>query len=351
MGFRHIYILAVALLFGCEVHQFPEPKSFGMILHLHYEPDFYVWEHYYDPALGSISPIAPPTGEGVDEAHPGTSSVYDNQATHGIMRIVVRVYPKGNLDTYLREFIFYRDIIEGKGYDCDVNLDIGAGNYDIAVWSDIKEDANNSYFYNSDNFRRVFIVNEHYLGNTDFRDGYRGRVEVELAHTQRVQEPEHREVTMRRPMGKYEFITTDLSEFLDRETTRRALSTRASAEDYRVVIAYPAFYPSSYSVISNRLENAATGFSYETRMTVTGENDASLGFDYVLINDIPDAGVLAEIGVYDMEGNQVAHSRQITVPLRRDHHTILRGAFLSTNASGGVGIDPGFDGDHNVVVP
>lgn len=60
MGFRHIYILAVALLFGCEVHQFPEPKSFGMILHLHYEPDFYVWEHYYDPALGSISPIAPP---------------------------------------------------------------------------------------------------------------------------------------------------------------------------------------------------------------------------------------------------------------------------------------------------
>ena len=38
----------------------------------------------------------------------------------------------------------------------------------------------------------------------------------------------------------------------------------------------------------------------------------------------------------------------IRVPLRRSVHTVVRGSFLLSDASGGMGIDPGYDGDHNM---
>ena len=85
-------------------------------------------------------------------------------------------------------------------------------------------------------------------------------------------------------------------------------------------------------------------------MTVTGQSEASLGFEYVMLNDNKDAAVQTRVDVYDLDGNQVAGSSTLTIPMRRDHHTLLRGAFLSMDGGGGVGIDPGFNGDHNVTV-
>jgi hypothetical protein len=44
-------------------------------------------------------------------------------------------------------------------------------------------------------------------------------------------------------------------------------------------------------------------------------------------------------------------TQPIEVPIRRSWHTILRGRFLMSEASGGVVIDPTFDGDFNLVFP
>ena len=44
-------------------------------------------------------------------------------------------------------------------------------------------------------------------------------------------------------------------------------------------------------------------------------------------------------------------SETIKVPLRKNHHTVLTGNFLMQNASGGIDINPGFDGNYNIVIP
>ena len=62
----------------------------------------------------------------------------------------------------------------------------------------------------------------------------------------------------------------------------------------------------------------------------------------------PDGGVDVSVDVYRFDGVRVAGSSPFTVPMRRDYHTVLRGAFLSMEGRGGVGIDPGFNGDHNI---
>ena len=64
-----------------------------------------------------------------------------------------------------------------------------------------------------------------------------------------------------------------------------------------------------------------------------------------------EAAVTVQIGIYDNEETLLSLSKPIEVPLKRSHHTILTGMFLMSEASGGVTINPDFDGEHNLIFP
>lgn len=349
----YIYMaLLAALMSSCDVHQWPEQQQdvpepdvppVTISLRLEYDTDFYVWEHRYDPVLGKVEEMYPSLDIFPD--YPGASSKYENIAPSGRMETCIRVFPASNSSQCVGEYTF-SDTLDGVSYDRDIEMEIpdDGGVYDLVVWSHLLRTDDMGAFYEPSDFNRVHLIPENYRGNTDYRDGFRGRIRIDAA----TEVNGRYVVRMNRPMGKFELVTTDLSEFLDRETEVRHLSARASAEDYRVVISFPMYYPSSYSAMDDRLENASTGVSFETRMTVTGESEASLGFEYVLLNNIMDNGVQTSVAVYRMDGTRVAGSSVFTIPMRRDYHTLLRGAFLTMEGSGGVGIDPGFNGDHNV---
>lgn len=360
-------ILAAAAMSGCAVHQWPEQRvddpplppddeETSVLLRLEYVPDFYLWEHKYDPLLGESEEEYPELD--IYPGYPGTSLRYSNIASEGYLEVYVRAFPTGGAGRSMAEHTFVIPA-DGISYDTEFRMELpGEGAYDIVVWSHLLHEADAASYYDTSDFNRVSIILDNYSGNTDFRDGFRGSISVDAVKSgakegEAIYGPDADEtvhtVYMRRPMGKFELVTTDLSEFLDRETARRSLPTRANAEDYRVVISFPRYYPSSYSAIEDRLENAIAGIvNFETRMTVTGESEASLGFEYVMLNNSDDSAVQTRVDVYDLDGNHVAGSELLTVPMRRDCHTLLRGTFLSLEGSGGVGIDPGFNGDHNV---
>ena len=342
-------VLTALIVCGCPVHQWPEPNPATMILHLRYEPDLWVWPHSYDPAIGMVTEDDPE--HGTDEEHPGTSGRYSGELHSGVMRIVVRAYLPGDTDNAVKEYTFTRDIDEG--YDCDLPLDLDDGDYNLIIWADMRGRKTDSHSYDPSDFHRVRrMLGEEYKANSDHLDTYRGQTSIELRTSSRyTKELEEFSATMRRPMAKYEFITTDLSEFLEQEGIRRNLSSRAAIEDYVIEVNYSAYLPSSYSAVEDRLENSSTGVRYSSEVLITGESEASIGFDYVLLNKTMQGSVMAEISVYDMNGERVARSQQIKVPLRRDHHTVLRGAFMTILAQGGVGVDPDYDGDHNVTYP
>ena len=341
-------VLAVLLLTACDIHQFPEEalppdpeELLNASLDMKHQTAMYVWEHFYDPTIGRVVESKP--NDGVDEQHPGTSMVYSPVQTEGFKHITARIYKKGSLGAAVVTKEFYHDLWEG--YDLELPVTLVPGDYEAVVWSDLREEENQNRYYEPTNFNSIKVNYDWYQANTDYRDAYRGRASFTIK-----KEGDRATVKMHRPMAKYEFITTDLSEFLERETARRQLTTRATMDDYVVKIYYSTYCPSAYSAFDDRLENSATGIGFTTQVTITGVSEASLGFDYVFINDIVDGGVQTTIVVYDLAGNTVAQSVQITVPLRRNHHTYLRGAFLTMNGSGGIGIDPGFNGDHNMTI-
>lgn len=348
----------VVVLVGCDVHQWPEPHNvFSVNLHLHYETDFYVWEQVYDKETGLVSQVLT-DDEGVDEAHPATSDRYNGVCSKGMMRYIVRAYHSGNWSEYVREFVFTRDIADG--YDCNLTIELEAGDYEIVVWSDLSEYGNDAPYYNATDFRSIDLqYQKNYHASTDYRDGYRGSTHtISLKETT---EPEDTDIVMHRPMAKFEFIANDLSLFTTRELARRATlaaertATTINLDDYTVRFYYINYVPVSYSAVSDRLVDSTTGLVFESRLAELPTGEVSMGFDYVLLNS-GGTSVRVRIGIYDETGKQVAMTPVVDVPLRRDHHTILRGAFMTEDNpsdggnGGGVGLDPGFSGEFNMWV-
>ena len=75
-----------------------------------------------------------------------------------------------------------------------------------------------------------------------------------------------------------------------------------------------------------------------------------MGFDYIFISDQSSVTTVM-IGIFNAKGEQLSMVGPIEVPIDRSWHTIMRGRFLMSEASGGIVINPDFEGDHNIVIP
>lgn len=341
--------LPLLLLEACDVHEWPEqPERVPFILKLSYEKDMTVWEHLHD---------------GTNVIEQGLGGTYDNGRENGRIRYVVRAYPalekQRTARGYIQEFVFTKDISEG--YNHEVTLDLAPGDYSIMVWSDLMESSAGNPYHNADDFAEITLQGDH-EANNDYRDAFRGTGNISLAADVTEQVPGTLAITMRRPLAKFEVITNDLAEFIEKQTLAVAAGNdgiksaeenpeaRIRFEDYRVVFYYVGFMPDTYSMFTDKPVDSATGVTFQSVLRRMDDAQATLGFDYVFVNG-KESAVTVRIGIYDDEGTQLSLTEPIEIPLRRNHHTVLRGKFLMSEASGGVTINPDFDGDHNLIFP
>ena len=176
--------------------------------------------------------------------------------------------------------------------------------------------------------------------------------------------PDTLDIAMQRPLAKFEFVTNDVKEFIDKESDRIASKANdnesasnddtptrtVNIEDYKVVFYYVGFMPDAYSMNTDKPVDSSTGVMFESTLRKLSESEATMGFDYVFVNG-KNSAVTVQIGIYDNEGTRLSLTEPIEVPLKRSHHTIMTGMFLMSEASGGVTINPDFDGDHNLIFP
>ncbi len=340
------FVLFMLAATACSVHEWPVmPEKVDVVLKLDYETDMTIWEWNYE--YGNL-------------AEQGLADTYDNSRSSGQIRYVIRTYPitskSRSMSDYTQEFVFTKDI--ATGYDNEVTLSIIPGEYELMVWSDLIQEDGLEHFYNTLNFDEIKLEGD-YKGNDDYRDAFRGKTQMEVVSDYVEKTPETISITMQRPLAKYEFYSDDLQEFIDEElqylskmaqTKGEEIPTRVNTADYKVIIFYPGYMPNTFNVRTDKPVDSTVGIQFESQINVTNENEASLGFDYVFVNGA-EAGVTVQIGLYAKDDNrQVALSNPITVPLIRSHHTVLRGSFLTQKASGGLVIDPSFDGNHNIVI-
>jgi len=346
-----VLCMPLLLLTACDVHEWPEtPEYVKFHLRLKYDTDMTEWHHVYD-------------GTSVNEVRYGET--YDNHQQYGQIRYIIRAYPivekQRASQNFTQEFTFTKNI--GQGYNHEMTLELPAGEYNMMVWSDLVKSSTDTPFHEAANFAEIRLQGKH-QANTDHRDAFRGTKQISLVADILERLPDTLDIAMQRPLAKYEFVTNDVMEFLVKEATRvaskanggkaatddDAASRVINIEDYKVVFYYVGFMPDAYSIYTDKPVDSSTDIIFESTLKKLTESEASLGFDYVMVNG-KESAVTVQLAIVDKEDEQLSLSEPIEVPLQRSHHTLIRGMFLMSETSGGVTINPDFDGDYNLTFP
>jgi len=348
MKSRFLYLILYVCLLplaGCNVHEWPDlPENVQVHLQLRYDTDWTMKEYEYESRNASEN-----------------SRII---SANSLIRYIVRAYPLASngraAEDYTHEFIFTKTL-DSHPYDYDVTLNLHPGEYKIAVWSDFLRRQHDEYMYDASDFTGIALPK--HQANTDYRDAFRGSADISLLADYTEKAPDTLTVQMRRPLAKFEFITSDVEKFVQKEATRVASKSKANGEtsdskamespesrvnleEYRIVFYYVGFMPDVFNLFTDKPVDSATGILYESSINKLNEEEASLGFDYVFVNGV-ESSVTLQIGIFDSEGTQLNMSEPIEVPIKRSQHTVMRGMFLMSETFSGVAIDPSFDGDYD----
>ena len=114
-----------------------------------------------------------------------------------------------------------------------------------------------------------------------------------------------------------------------------------------MVFYYTSFLPTMYNVLTQKPIDAKTGMTFTSTLSPLNEEEALIGFDYVLVNGT-ESSVSVQVGLYDSEGTMLSLSNPVTVPIVRGKVTTVRGKFLTLATGSGIGVSPGFDGEYNI---
>ncbi len=328
---------------SCDVHEFPdipEKRPYKVQLLFEFE-NMFDWKMLHD------------------EVAPGTTR---GEVMDGMMRCVIRLYPRTpnfrTLPMCLQEFILFGTVYDI--YGCEYMLDLIPGDYNMMVWADFVNPytSDRSFFYNVDDFSDIML--SAHVGSTDYRDAFRGYKEVSVSSGIEDCGIQTIIVNMERPLAKFEFVSNDIKEFIDKEYLAMVKEhgmqvpdnpyTRFDFSKYKVVFHYSGFMPDTYSMVTDKPIDSSTGRSFESTLSRITEEEVSLGFDYVFVNG-KSSSVSVQVGIYNEKQEVLSMSNPVSVPLLRGHHTIVRGSYLMQNSSDGLIINPEFDGEHNVVIP
>lgn len=242
------------------------------------------------------------------------------------------------------------------------SLALHAARYHVVAWMDYVDDGSTADKYYHVNTLSSISVPEagNYIGDEDHKDTYVAQQEIDLrAYRDRWNETVDTSVTLQRPMAKIEFITTDIDKFLDKLSARRTkagdiaenlLTKNPDLSTIRVQVEYAGYFPSGFNAYTNKPNDARTGMSFGCSMRPLSDKEAHLASDYIFVNG-SESAVKVNLSIRDGEGNLLNEIGDIDVPIVRGKLTTIRDEFLTRDYTPGIGINPGFDGEIDIVIP
>lgn len=250
---------------------------------------------------------------------------------------------------------------EAVGLNHSLEIDLEEGQYSFLVWADyVAPGTTGDKYYTTSNLAEITLSDKNnHPGSNDHRDAFRGQTTGTVDKINGGSAT----VQMKRPMARFEFITTDLEEFVAKEAARRSAEegraggdksetessdSRADLSGYTVRFRYTGFMPSSYNIYGDKPIDAWTGVHFDSSLEAVSDG-TRMGYDYVMVNG-SETSVSVAVEVYDDKGTRISATNTIEVPLVRSKLTVVKGEFMSASSGGGVAIDPGFDGEFNIEI-
>lgn len=237
----------------------------------------------------------------------------------------------------------------------ELNETLPAGKYKCVAYAVAATDVDGSgSIFSLDDLSNIGFPDD-YPGNTDAKECYEARFDIDLTSGAWLSDVEM-EKQMTSPMGHVRVLSTDAEDFIKHEMTRLQLSStnpQVSSwqwSDYHVVWKYDMYYPVNYNTYTGLPNKAETEVHFNSDITPENDTEVSLGFDYIFVNG-QESKVNLTLEVYDKDNILLNTYSGIEVPIERGKTTIVKGEYLTNRKEQGVGIDPGFDGEINIVLP
>lgn len=300
-------------------------------------------------ASACVHELPPDTNPGLENtlevciAHPAdwTTRTHEvetaTRASATMMRYVVRTYPPGMAQHFnaapLTEQVITRPATLD---DFTITLDRPSGEVELWVWADGIGSDGRPLHYDASRLNEVKLTTSPYPACDDSRDAMCGGIAMH---------PDDRSLTLQlgRPVARYEFVATDLAEFLREE------SADAGLEGYRVEFVYTGYLTTAYNAFLGLNYNSVTSITYAGSLRRISETEASLGFDHVFTSG-GESAVSVQAYLITPSGVRRAISPVVNVPIAPGVNTLVRGAFLTVRDQGGIDIDVDFSGDINIII-
>lgn len=337
---RYIYMIGLVLsgmmMTSCDVHEFPKAEQdVNFVLHLRYDtnmPLHKIVYYYNDTRAGHLADFG--------------------------LRYIVKAYPVDEngvvQDSPACEIVLAKE--DENNLDHSVELLLKKGEYEFKVWTDyVEEGCTDPLFYDAESFQAISFAGDEYVGNNDFRDAYVGQTRVFVSH-----DTSEAVIDMKRPLAKFNVISTDVSEFFSKVMAVRAKKMSSSLgdnipykpvhpDDFTVIIRYYGFIPKEFNIFADRPSDSCTGLYFKSGLRMLNESEVEIGFDYVFVNG-SESSIYMSIEVYDYDGELLSRTNNIEVPLLRGKLTTVKDNFLTSMSDDGVTIVPEFDGEYNIQI-
>lgn len=349
-----VCVLSLLALIGCDVHEFPKDNHelVPFTLRLDFDTEMYFYKEVIYTRNGDSETKTP------IEAHD--------------VRYIIKAYRTDNVvgvnkvaDT---TFVFTRSDLSDLNYTAQLKL--REGSYRFAVWCDFvdKGSSEDKYYDTSDFIEVILKDRNNHSGSNEYRDVFRGYATATIInpayYTGAALNAIDNSATaqMTRPVGKMQFISTDVEAFLTRiasimqqqgllsvdtaQSSADLLRSKIDLGQFKVIIRYDMNMPCSYDMIYDKPSDSWTGMSFESKMERISDTEMLLGFDYAFVDNFGST-LNMSVEVYNSQGELMSRSHSVQVPIMPSQLTTVRGEFLTSIASGGVSVSPGYDDDYN----
>ena len=331
-----LFVMSLIAFAGCDLHEFPEerPDRVPFLLHLDFSTEMPMHKEVIYTRCGDTM----------------TKGVYER---HDI-RYVINVYRTDNVRGENRvadtTFVFTKSDVTDLNYTA--SLQLPEGTYDFKVWADyIDSGSRDDKYYDTRDFSEIILADrESHSGSNDYRDAFRGYAAATVTNPAYYKGAavdaidNQATAEMKRPMGKFKFVSTDVKVFMDRVAQYGKSMQSIDSGEFYVVFKYNVFMPCSFNMFTDKPADSWTGMSFTGRMFTESETEMNLGYDYIFVNGT-ETTLAISVEVYNSDGEQMSSTNPINVPVVRSKLTVVKGEFLTSKATGGVTISPGYDGD------
>lgn len=356
---RYISLCVLLLLAfaGCDVHEFPKEYHYERVpfmLHLDFNTEMPLHKEVAYTRSGETET------KGVVEHHD--------------VRYIINAYRTDNTrgDNRVADTTFVFTQADVADLDYTAHLQLKEGTYDFKVWADyVAAGGHDDKYYDTHDFAEIILADrDNHSGSNDYRDAFRGYATATVTNPAYYTGPvvgtidNQATAEMRRPMGKFKFVSTDVEVFFSRvaqmmKERGMLLSVDADADakaayeqllqsidlgEFYVLFRYNVFMPCSFNMFTDKPADSWTGISFTSRMYMESEKEMTLGYDYIFVNGT-ETTLAISVEVYNRDGELMSSTNPINVPIVRSKMTVVKGEFLTSMATGGITINPGYDGD------